>query len=63
MLGGSRFATHTGGQRNFVSFFYVHPASGTAACAAFNTGVAGPVMAKLRTLCMETLSLPLARRN
>lgn len=61
--GGSRFATHTGGQRNFVSFFYVHPASGTAACAAFNTGVAGPVMAKLRTLCMETLSLPLARRN
>lgn len=59
--GGSRFATHTGGQRNFVSFFYVHPASGTGACGAFNTGSAGPVMAALRTMCMDRLSLPLAR--
>ncbi len=56
--GGSTFATHTGGQRQFVSFFYAHPASGTGACAAFNTGTAGPVMAKVRTLCMETLSAP-----
>ncbi len=59
---GSRFVTHTGGQRSFVTFFYVHPASGTGALGAFNTSAAGPVMAKLRTLCMETLSLPLARR-
>lgn len=58
--GGSRFATHTGGQRQFVSFFYVHPASGTGALGAWNTGSAGPVMAKLRTLCMDRLSLPLA---
>lgn len=61
--GGSRFATHTGGQRNFVSFFYVHPASGTGALGAFNTGVAGPVMAKVRTLCMETLSLPMGKKG
>lgn len=60
---GTRFATHTGGQRNFVSFLYVHPASGTAACGAFNTGSAGPVMARLRTLCMETLSLPMAKKG
>ncbi|HEX5054780.1 MAG TPA: serine hydrolase domain-containing protein [Planctomycetota bacterium] len=60
--GGSRFLTHTGGQRDFVTFFYVHPASGTGACGAFNTSTAGPVRAKLRTLCMETLSLPMVRR-
>ncbi|MBL8753106.1 MAG: beta-lactamase family protein [Planctomycetes bacterium] len=60
--GGTRFATHTGGQRSFVSFFYVHPASGTAACAAFNTGTAGPAMAKVRSLCMQALSLAM-RRN
>jgi CubicO group peptidase (beta-lactamase class C family) len=57
--GGTRFATHTGGQRNFISFFYVHPASGTGACAAFNTGSAGPVMAAMRQLCMQSLSLPM----
>jgi CubicO group peptidase (beta-lactamase class C family) len=61
--GGSRFATHTGGQRNFISFFYVHPASRTGAVGAFNTGSAGPVMAALRTLCMETLSLPLVKKG
>ncbi|MEZ5967144.1 MAG: serine hydrolase domain-containing protein [Planctomycetota bacterium] len=61
--GGSRFATHTGGQRAFVSFFYVHPASRTGALAAFNTSTAGPVMAKVRTLCMETLSLPMAEKR
>ncbi len=57
--GGTSFATHTGGQRNFISFFYVHPASGTGALAAFNTGTAGPAMAKVRSLCMERLSLPM----
>jgi len=59
--GGSRFASHTGGQKSFVTFFYVHPASGTGACGAFNTSTAGPVMAKLRTLCIEKLSLPMVR--
>jgi hypothetical protein len=61
--GGSRFATHTGGQRDFITFFYVHPASQTGAVGAFNTGSAGPVMAALRTLCMETLSLPLVKKG
>jgi CubicO group peptidase (beta-lactamase class C family) len=55
--GGTRFVSHTGGQRAFVTFFYVHPASGTGALGAFNTSTAGPVMSQLRTLCMETLSL------
>lgn len=59
--GGTRFLTHTGGQRNFITFFYVHPASGTGALGAFNTSVAGPVMAKVRAMCMETLSMPLAK--
>ncbi len=61
--GGSRFATHTGGQRDFITFFYVHPASRTGAVGAFNTGSAGPVMAALRTLCMEKLSLPLVKKG
>ena len=61
--GGSRFATHTGGQHEFVSFFYVHPASRTGALGAFNTGTAGPTMAALRTLCMDTLSLPAVRKG
>lgn len=60
--GGSRFPTHTGGQRAFVSFFYVHPASRTAACGAFNTSTAGPVMGKLRRMCMETLSLQMVAK-
>ncbi len=59
--GGTRFATHTGGQRSFISFFSVHPASGTGVLAAFNTSISGPVMAKVRAMCMETVSLPLAR--
>jgi CubicO group peptidase (beta-lactamase class C family) len=59
--GGTRFVTHTGGQRGFVSFVYVHPASNTGAVAAFNTGTAGPVMQRVRTACMESLSLPIAR--
>jgi CubicO group peptidase (beta-lactamase class C family) len=60
--GGSTFATHTGGQRAFVSFFYVHPASGTGALGAFNTSTAGPVMAAMRTACMERLSLRMVPR-
>ncbi|MBM4062787.1 MAG: beta-lactamase family protein [Planctomycetes bacterium] len=60
--GGTRVVSHTGGQRSFVTFFYVHPASGTGACGAFNTSTAGPVMGKLRSLCLETLSLPMVRR-
>jgi hypothetical protein len=56
-------APHTGGQRKFISFFYAHPASGTAAAGAFNTGSGGPVTAKVRTACMETLSLPMAKRG
>lgn len=58
--GGQRFVTHTGGQRSFITFFYVHPESGTGALGAFNTGTAGPVMAALRRACMQRLSLPLA---
>lgn len=59
---GACIASHTGGQRSFVTFFYVHPASGTGACGAFNTSTAGPVMAKMRALCLETLSLPMVHR-
>ncbi|MBI5851490.1 MAG: beta-lactamase family protein [Planctomycetes bacterium] len=57
-LDGTPVLTHTGGQRAFVSSFYVHPASGTGALAAFNTGSAGPVMAAMRRLCLEKLSKP-----
>jgi len=56
---GTRFPTHTGGQKDFVTFFYVHPASGTAALGAFNSNTGGPVMAAIRKLCMQTLSLPM----
>ena len=35
--GGRRFVGHTGGQKAFVSFFYVDPATGASAIAAFNT--------------------------
>jgi len=60
-LEGQRFVTHTGGQRSFVSFFYVHPASGTGALGAFNTSTAGPVMARACTSCMQKLSRPMAK--
>ncbi len=60
--GGSRFCTHTGGQRDFVTFFYVHPASGTGALGAWNSSTGGQVMAAMRAMCMEKLSLPMARR-
>jgi CubicO group peptidase (beta-lactamase class C family) len=56
---GSRFAGHTGGQQCFVTFFYVHPESGTGALGAFNSSGAGPAMAEARRLCMEKLSLPM----
>lgn len=61
--GGQPFVTHTGGQRSFVTFFYVHPLSGTGALGAFNTSTSGPVMAKIRTACMKRLSLPLAQKS
>jgi CubicO group peptidase (beta-lactamase class C family) len=57
---GQRFLGHTGGQKDFVTFFYVHPASGTGALGAFNSSTAGPVMGALRDLCMTKLSLPMA---
>ena len=59
---GTRWVGHTGGQHEFVTFFYVHPASGTGAIGAFNTGSAGPVMAAMRRLCLERLSLPMVKR-
>ena len=34
---GRRFVGHTGGQKAFVSFFYVDPTTGAAAIAAFNS--------------------------
>lgn len=55
--GQQRVYTHTGGQRGFVSFFYVHPASKTGAVGAFNTDSAGPAMAAVRRACIERLSL------
>ena len=58
--GGTRFPTHTGGQQSVRDVLLRAPAaSGTGACGAFNTSTAGPVMARLRTLCMEKLSLPM----
>jgi len=48
-------------QKCFVTFFYVHPESGTGALGAFNSSGAGPTMAAVRTLCMEKLSLPMRR--
>jgi CubicO group peptidase (beta-lactamase class C family) len=34
---GLKLIGHTGGQKGFISFFYVHPESKTAAIAVFNT--------------------------
>ena len=39
--GGRHYVGHTGSQKSFLSFFYVDPAAGTAAIAAFNTTAAG----------------------
>ena len=39
---GVRYVGHTGSQKAFFSFFYIHPESGTAVIAAFNSnGMAG----------------------
>jgi CubicO group peptidase (beta-lactamase class C family) len=51
-----RFIGHTGGQKSFVTFFYVHPATKTGALGAFNTDSAGPVMAKLRAHLMAKVT-------
>jgi CubicO group peptidase (beta-lactamase class C family) len=59
---GSLFYTHTGGQKDFVTFFYVHPESGTGALGACNTGTAGPVLGRMRERCMERLSLAMRPR-
>ena len=34
---GIRYVGHTGSQKAFFSFFYIHPETGTAALAAFNS--------------------------
>lgn len=38
--GGTRLIGHTGSQRGFRAFFYLHPATGSAVIAAFNTAPA-----------------------
>ena len=60
-LAGTPCPTHTGTQQGFCSFFYAHPASGTGVAAAFNTSAAAPLVAELRSLCQQRLSLPLAK--
>jgi len=50
---GVRFIGHTGSQKAFFSFIYIHPESGTAAIAAFNsvgTGDGGPVRPDTRNI-------------
>ena len=37
---GKRLIGHTGSQRGFRAFFYIHPETGTAVVAAFNTAAA-----------------------
>ncbi len=59
--GAQRVVTHTGGQQGYVSFFYAHPASGTGAVGVWNTSSAGKAMQAIRAMCVEKLSLPLAR--
>lgn len=54
--GARRFLGHTGGQKSFVTFFYVHPESRTGGLGAFNTDAAGPLMARIRGLMMDTLT-------
>jgi CubicO group peptidase (beta-lactamase class C family) len=58
-----RYAGHTGSQKAFQSFFYVDPAAGTAAIAAFNTDAAGSprrpdtraILTGLRTRLFESV--------
>ena len=59
--GEQRWIGHTGGQKAFATFFYVHPASRTAGIGAFNTTTAGPVMAEVRQRMLQRLSLPASR--
>ena len=40
--GGTRYIGHTGSQRAFRTFFYMHPESGAAVIGAFNTARGGP---------------------
>ena len=40
--GGRRLIGHTGSQKSFFSFFYIDPATRTAAIAAFNSNGGGP---------------------
>ncbi len=59
---GGRFVGHTGGQKSFVTFFYVHPATSTAALGAFNTDTAGTVMARVRNHLMDVVTPLFATR-
>lgn len=59
--GGTPIASHTGGQRSFVTFFYIHPASGTGALGAFNSSTGGAPMAAMRKMCIEQLSVPMGK--
>jgi CubicO group peptidase (beta-lactamase class C family) len=58
--GGRTVYTHTGGQKNFVSFVFVDPRTRTAGIAAYNTNGAGtgPIMQQLRARMIDEL-LPL----
>jgi CubicO group peptidase (beta-lactamase class C family) len=50
---GVRYVGHTGSQKAFFSFVYVHPESGTAAIAAFNSNglqVGGPARPDTRSI-------------
>ena len=55
---GTRFIGHTGSQRGFQSFFYIHPASQTAAIMVMNTdvymkGVEGNFRSRTREILFE----------
>jgi CubicO group peptidase (beta-lactamase class C family) len=60
--GSLRLIGHTGSQRGFRAFFYLHPESGTAVVAAFNTAAANegpgvhPDIAALRAGILERLA-------
>ncbi len=54
--GKRRYIGHTGGQRDFVSFFYVHPETQTAGIAAFNSSTGGQVMAAMRRRMTDRLT-------
>lgn len=69
--GPARLIGHTGSQRGFRAFFYLHPGSGTAIVAAFNTAAAverpgsHPDIARLREALVARVAqtvLPLFSR-